>query len=365
MKRKKNTLLILFAVLACLTAGIVGYSFYGSYKMKQIPELTFEEALNYTTDANQNAVITVGIIKNGKSVYTVYGENGKVLPQQLHTYEIGSVTKTFTASLVAKAIEEGKLSLSDTIDQYLQLPQKDYYPTIERLLTHTSGYKAYYFESPMISNFFSRKNDFYRITKDMLLTKTADIELKDKDYPFHYSNFGYAVLGLVLEEIYQEDYTTLVNRYTQEDLALHNTRISDGNRDLANYWDWNEQDAYLPAGAIMSDVSDMLDYAKMQLEGAPSYFKKEHKALQVIDASTQVYIDMDIRMDEIGMSWIIDSKHNIIWHNGATGNYNSYLGFNTDTGTAVVILSNLPPNYRIPATVLGTKLLLSLQPSKE
>ena len=57
-------------------------------------------------------------------------------------------------------------------------------------------------------------------------------------------------------------------------------------------------------------------------------------------------------------------KNNIIWHNGGTGNYNSYLGFNPETGTAVVVLSNLVPNYRVPATVLGVKLLLELDNEK-
>ena len=47
-----------------------------------------------------------------------------------------------------------------------------------------------------------------------------------------------------------------------------------------------------------------------------------------------------------------------------TGNYNSYLGFNPETGTAVVVLSNLAPNYRVPATVLGVKLLLELDNDK-
>ncbi len=70
---------------------------------------------------------------------------------------------------------------------------------------------------------------------------------------------------------------------------------------------------------------------------------------------------MGIQMDEIGMSWIIDKENGIIWHNGGTGDYNSYLGFCPETGVAVVVLSNLSPNYRIPATVLGVKLLKELE----
>ncbi|MBR5109722.1 MAG: serine hydrolase [Clostridia bacterium] len=70
---------------------------------------------------------------------------------------------------------------------------------------------------------------------------------------------------------------------------------------------------------------------------------------------------MGIHMDEIGMAWIIDRENGIVWHNGGTGHYNSYLGFDPEAGTAVVILSNLSPNDCIPATVLGIKLLQELK----
>ena len=61
------------------------------------------------------------------------------------------------------------------------------------------------------------------------------------------------------------------------------------------------------------------------------------------------------------MAWIIDKENNIIWHNGGTDDYNCYMGFNVETQTGVVILSNLSPSYRIPATVLGVKLLKEIQ----
>lgn len=103
----------------------------------------------------------------------------------------------------------------------------------------------------------------------------------------------------------------------------------------------------------------MLAYAQMQLENNP-YFAECHKSTKQINATSASYASMGIRMDEIGLSWIIDNENGIVWHNGATGDYNSYLGFNIETGTAVVVLSNLSPNYRIPATILGVKLLVEL-----
>ncbi len=178
-------------------------------------------------------------------------------------------------------------------------------------------------------------------------------------YDFVYSNYGYAILGLVLEAVYETEYTNLLNDFAQNELGLTVTQISDKSGDLGNYWDWKDNDAYLSAGAITSNISDMLLYAQMQLEDN-LYFSDCHNSLKTIHASTEMYKTMGINMDEIGMAWIIDSENNIVWHNGGTGNYNSYLGFHTETGTAVVVLSNLAPNYRIPATVLGIKLLQNL-----
>ncbi len=354
----RRILKILIIILICIVLVILALQRYSKYQMSQIPELSFQEALEYTTKNNSDAVITVGIIKDGQVSYTVYGENGKELPAELHTYEIGSLTKTLTASMLNKAIQEEKLDINDTIDKYLALPEGCDYPTIAELLAHTSGYKAYYFESVMVNNFLNRKNDFYGITKDMVFNKVSGIDV-DKDYSFNYSNYGYAVLGLVLEQIYQEDFRTLMNSYLKNDLLLENTKISDKNGNLGNYWDWKDDDAYLPAGAVTSDIADMLIYAQMQLNDE-TYFAQCHESIKKIDASSEEYKMMGIHIDEIGMAWLLDKENNIIWHNGGTDNYNSYLGFNPKTDTAVVILSNLSPNYRIPSTVLGAKLLAEL-----
>ena len=103
----------------------------------------------------------------------------------------------------------------------------------------------------------------------------------------------------------------------------------------------------------------MLAYAQMHLH-KDSPFAVCHESLKTINAFIESYRMMGIHMDEIGMAWIIDRENGFIWHNGGTGHYNSYLGFCPETGTAVVVLYNLPPNDRIPATVLGIKQLQEL-----
>lgn len=358
-KGKKEMIYIIIAVVLCLAMGFGGFMIYMKHQMSKLPSLSFEEALEYTTSGKADAVISVGIIQDGEATFKVYGENGKELESKLHTYEIGSLTKTITAAMINKAINEGKVTLDSTIDEYLDLPEGNVYPTVEELLTHTSGYKGFYFEKPMVSNFFKGRNDFYGITKDMTINTLGKISVDKESYKFNYSNFGFATLGLVLETVYDADYKTLCNNFLQKELKLKNTRISDMKGDLGKYWDWEDSDAYLSAGAVTSDISDMLKYAQLQLE-SNNVFVHCHNSLKVINASNENYKSMRINMDEIGMSWIIDKENGIVWHNGGTGNYNSYLGFNPQTKTAVVVLSNLPPNYKIPATVLGVKLLAEI-----
>lgn len=356
MKGKRKVMMIIISILVCLALAFGGFMLFTKHQMSKIPQLTFQEALEYTTSSNPDAVITVGIMKDGVASYKVYGENGKELEKKLHTYEIGSLTKTVTAGLINRAIMEGKVSLSSTIDEYLTLPKSNTYPTIEELLTHTSGYKSHYMEKPMVANFLKGRNDFFGVTKEMTMDRLSRLNIEKGNYKFKYSNFGFASLGLVLEAVYDTDYTTLCNDFLQNELGLNNTKISEMNGDLGKYWDWDETDAYLSAGAVTSDISDMLKYAQLQLD-ENNVFSDCHDSLKKINASTETYRAMGICMDEIGMSWIIDNENDIVWHNGGTSNYNSYLGFNPKTQTAVVVLSNSSPMYKIPATVLGAKLL--------
>ncbi|MGB4587979.1 MAG: serine hydrolase domain-containing protein, partial [Clostridiaceae bacterium] len=332
---KKKILKIFLAIILVVAIGIGGYAIYGSYKLNQLSTMTFDEMMDYTTKDNKDAVITVGIIQNGKITYDVYGKDGMKLAPVEHIYEIGSITKTFTTSLLSKAISEDKISLDSSIDEYLNLPSKGYYPTIRRLVTHMSGYKPYYFEKPMISNFFSGVNDFNGISEEMLIERLGKINLKDSDYSFEYSNFGMSVIGVVLEQIYNEDFTTLMNKYVSGDLGLLNTRISDGSGDLSNYWTWSKSDAYMPAGALLSNITDMMGYVEMQMNENPDYLDMAHDSLAIVNGSNASYEKMGIRIDDFGIGWMIDKEKKIVWHNGGTDHYNSYIGFDKEKQVGV------------------------------
>jgi len=360
LKRKK-VLTVLCIIITIILAGIGGFFAFTSYSISRIPKMSFDDMLAFTTKNNENSVITVGIIQNEKASYTVYGENGTILPHNEHIYEIGSITKTFTASLLFKAISEGKVKLEDSINKYLNLPEKDYYPTIRRLITHTSGYKSYYLDKRTVKKYFQGKNIYSDFSKDDLIQRIGKVNLEDKDYSYNYSNFGIAVIGAVISEIYKDNFRELINGFIRVDLGLYKTKVSNNPIDLGNYWDWSENDAYIPAGALTSTIEDMLKYAQLQMDESNALFSKMHEKLAEANASSGQFEKMNIHIDSVGAAWIIDRHNNIIWHNGGTGHYNSYIGFDKNKQIAVVILSNLPPSYRIPATVMGIKLLVDLQ----
>lgn len=362
VKIKIRIVRIISIIIFVLCIIVGGFFCIGSYRMSLIPSMTFEEMLCYTTKNNDDAIITVGTIRGGKMEFEVYGSNGEEIQSEKHEYEIGSLTKTFTTSLLCKAINEGKITLESSIDDYLNLTPKEYYPNLRRLVTHTSGYKGYYLERQMILNFFNgQKNDFYGISEEMLKKKIGKISLKNKDYDFKYSNFGLSVVGSIVSQIYDTDYTNLMNSFIHNELGLKNTKISDGTGDLNGYWDWNSDDGYLPAGGITSIITDMMKYVELQMSDKTQYLPQAHKIIANINATTRKYEKMGIRMDAIGIGWMIDTENNIIWHNGGTSNFNSYIAFDKEKQVGVVILSNLPPNYRIPATIMGIKLIKSLQ----
>lgn len=324
----------ILVIVAVLVIGLIGFAAYGNYRMSKIPYMTFDDMLAYTLKGNEEATIAIGIIQNGKRTYQFHGNQRE--------FEIGSLTKTFTASMILQSVDD----LEAPLNEFTDLPEGSY-PTIRALLTHTSGYKGWYFEEDMIWNFLNGRNDYYGISTEELLDRVAHINWHNKNYGFRYSNFGYAVLGEVLSQIHGQDFTSLLNDYV-ESLGLHQTFVSDGSG--PNYWEWQPDDAYLAAGGLVSTLPDMLSYAQIQLS-------KEHEILEFIDVQEK----LGIRMDAIGAAWLHDLERNMVWHNGATGHYNSYLGFDVENQIAVVILSDLSPNYRIPATLMGLRLLEELR----
>jgi CubicO group peptidase (beta-lactamase class C family) len=198
----------------------------------------------------------------------------------------------------------------------------------------------------------------------MIFNSIGGRNLENRDYPFLYGNFGIAVAGLVLEAIYNEDFTSLINRYLKHDLGLHNTRVMDGTGNLSFYTIVDKSNPFIPAGGLVSTITDMMTFAQMQIGEWPPYVTLSHSVLAKGDL--QWYLpnpEFGVRIDNVGLCWFIDSENNIIWHSGEMFNFNAYIGIDKTNRIAVVVLSNMRPNLRnsfISASLIGAATLREL-----
>ena len=195
---------------------------------------------------------------------------------------------------------------------------------------------------------------YEKLSKKDILEILATSTVQKQNKTFLYSNFGYAVLGVLLEELYKKPYHELANNFVQNELGMKRTYLggtspaqSGGKRDLGNYWDWKSDDTYLSAGGFYSTVGDMIIYARLQLE-EKGIFADCHKVLER-DANKKGSL-------AICYGWFFSEKRNVWGHSGATGHYNSFLYFDIKRQRAVIALSNLPPDFKIPASSIGKKI---------
>lgn len=355
MKKIKARQLV-FIVIILIFLGGSGFMIFMNHKMKQLSSMTPQEMIEYTNKDRSDAAISIGIITGDTVTITVYGEDGVIIDDDSSVYEIGSITKTFTGALLCKAQTEGRIALDDTIDQYIETDIKKDYPTIKSLATHTSGYKNYYFNTQMIKNKIEgRKNDYYGIDAKR---QSAVLSKSKNPGTFKYSNFGIGVLGTVLSEVYQKPYAELMNNFISSELGLPNTRLSFEDKSQEGFWEWHSEDVYLSSGGITSTIEDMTTYLRLQMSGTLACLEQGQRVYHKVSHPNRRLETMNIRTDAVGLTWMIDEMNGFYWHNGGTSAFNSYIAFDTNSNIGIVILSNASPKYRIPATVMGPKLMM-------
>lgn len=106
--------------------------------------MVFSETTNKEIDnlykGRSHVELTIGILRDGQTEICHWGPDRKLKDGDPLVYPVGSICKPFTASLMAKYISEGKLDLKAPINEYIKgLPDR-YYPSLEKLATHTSGF---------------------------------------------------------------------------------------------------------------------------------------------------------------------------------------------------------------------------------
>ena len=334
------------------------------------------------------------------------------LPDETSVYEIGSITKLFTALLLALAVQQQPHTITlDTpvVDLLLEnssargpLPHFPREITVQRLATHTSGMPRL----PQDWNFFwylffHQRNPYSGYHASHLATslrKYRDWEREEIGKHFEYSNWGMGLLGYALTVAMpvrgggwcQNDsddtikpvsspaiqnstavaYEQILREYITDPLQLYHTTVQPTDRLLpgfnakgrtAAHWTF---DALVGCGAIHSTLQDLLHFGVVHLRAA----RKEtpdtpmESAMQLCHKRHFLIDEADDEELSIGLGWLQETnktlgngKNTMFWHNGGTYGFASYLGWEAETGTVVVVLSN---SKAVDAMPLGKRILL-------
>jgi CubicO group peptidase (beta-lactamase class C family) len=301
--------------------------------------------------AKQTPGIVVGVLdETGSKIfnYGTMGAAGSAAVDGDTVFEIGSATKVFTSLLLADMVERGQMQLDDPISKYLpssvKVPTRNGRQiTLLDLATHTSGLPRLPDNLPMKDP----GNPYADYTVEQLYDFLSGYKLKrDIGAEYEYSNLGAGLLGHILALKAGTNYEALVLDRICRPLGMTNTQISlspelrkrlagghnAGGEPVKN-WD-------LPtlagAGAIRSTANDLLQFlaANMGLTKSELF-----PAMQLMQ---QPRHSAGSATMDIGLAWHIAKKFDteLIWHNGGTGGYRSFMGFDPQKKRGVVVLAN-------------------------
>ena len=299
---------------------------------------------------HQGVGIVVGIIDPSGRRVVAYGKTAKDgKPVDADTvFEIGSITKVFTSLLLADMVQRGEVALTDPVSKYLppnvKMPERNGKKiTLIDLATHTSGLPR------LPTNFHPKDaaNPYADFTVTQLYDFLSTVELtRDIGSKYEYSNLGGGLLGHVLALRAGTDYETLVRTRIVAPLAMKSTAVTLSNAMKARLATGHDP-ALQPvsnwdiptlagAGALRSTANDLLTFVAANLGIVKTPLAPAMAAMLATRRPT------GNPTLEIALGWHIATRngHEIVWHNGGTGGYRSWIGFEPKSHIGVVVLSN-------------------------
>ena len=290
--------------------------------------------------------LVLAIVKNGNAIkHDAYGVANLKLnaPVRKETaFEIGSVTKQFTAALVVMLIDEGKLSLDDKVTRFFDnAPETWKDITVRHLLTHTSGLKNY----TALSGFEATKK--LNAQKFVAALGVQPLESKPGE-AFKYCNSGYNLAGYIIEKVTGRSYWDVLQARILDPLDMKVTTRRDLEPIIPNRADgyelkdgkWINRDSDLTdvfaAGAIVSTVGDLLKW-NASLDNGKLLSERSRERLW-----SGVPLNNGAKYP-YGLGWRLDDHNGrrTIWHSGSTAGFTASILRFPNERLAVIVLCNL------------------------
>jgi D-alanyl-D-alanine-carboxypeptidase/D-alanyl-D-alanine-endopeptidase len=303
-----------------------------------------EKAAQDRIAAGAHQTLVFGVVDGDHSEVVAFGtlDDGKA-PDGDTVYEMGSITKTFTATLLAQAVLSGRVTLDEPVARLLpdfKLPSRGAKEiTLGELGTQHSALPR------VPSNLLPKDSGDPYADYDAAMLKAflAGYQLpRDPGADYEYSNLGFGLLGYALaqpehtsygaltdEKIFKPLGMTMSGTAFNDAMRVHLAPGHDNTGNAAKNW---HVDVLAGAGAIHSTANDMLRYLKANMGIDPSPLDAAMRLAQAPRRDV-------FKTSRIGLAWMTTRK-GIVWHNGETGGYRSFLGFTADRRRGVIILSN-------------------------
>lgn len=345
--RTYHYILILFLASACDNSK-------QNSLLNRLGENQTDLVLQKAPDFPNNTQLSIAIIKNGEVSFSgLKNKNDTILWVSNHKniFEIGSITKVFTSTLLAKLVVDNKLQLTDTIDQYIETPLKGNAKiSFVQLANHTSGLPRL----PTNLDPTTPPENPYKEYGEEKLKSYLSNELvlsENNDGEYVYSNLGVGLLGYLLTEIEGISYESLIQRdifskYHMDNSTTDHLKVKnlikglDAKGNEVPKWDIA---ALVGAGGALSSTEDLSKFAL-------AHFDNTNRELTLTRTSTHSIN----HISDIGLSWeLIKRRSGDIWykHNGRTGGYTSAMIIDVNSKNGVIILSNISAHSSHSSTI--------------
>lgn len=307
---------------------------------------------------------SVMVAREGKIIYKkAFGLANlelQVPMQPDNVFEIGSITKQFTAVAILMLQEQGKLSINDPLTKFIpDYPVNGKKITIHHLLNHTSGIKSY---TSMNLQSIARTDMTPTELIDFFKNESMDF---DPGEQWSYNNSGYILLGYIIEKVSGMSYEDFIETTIFEPLNMTNSRYGHKNEIIKNRaYGYQKSKTYtnaeylsmtLPyaAGSLMSTVEDL---QKWQLGLSQNkLIKKESLALAYQNTKLN-----NGKPTYYGYGWTLNEIQGIstVEHGGGIFGYTSYQIYVPKEDLQVVVLSNCNCNSPTNITIKATSIAL-------
>ena len=301
-------------------------------------------------DNGTNPGIVVGVLDaDGPHYYSVGVKSltTKEPVDENSVFEIGSITKTFTGIILADKVIHGDMKLDDPLQKYLPkgvtAPSRNGASiTLVNLSNHTSSLPR----MPGNFNPENASNPFADYTEKQMYDFLTNYALtRDIGSQYEYSTFAQGLLGHIMATKSGISYEQLMINVIAKPLDLSDTRISlttlmkknlaMGHAEGKQVENW-DLTSLAGAGAIRSTAVDMMKYLKANMGITKSNL---YPAMQLSHNHSRPEGSLPM----VGLGWHMmnaDDNKEIVWHNGGTGGYRTFIGFIKGENKAVVVLSN-------------------------